>query len=92
MIKFEGLLVVISLALTFYTFVDCAMRDETELRGLPKWGWLLVIFFFGLISSIAYLYAGRGPKNGAPRPNFKKRNPPKRAKGPDDDPDFLRSL
>jgi hypothetical protein len=92
MVKFEGLLLVISLALTFYTFVDCAMRDETEIQKLPKWGWLLLILLFGLASSITYLVIGRGTKNGSPRNSMKKRNQPKKIKGPDDDPDFLRSL
>lgn len=86
MIKVEGFLVILSLALSLYTFVDCAMRDETQIKKLPKWGWLLVILFTGLIGPIAYLIVGRvgGPKG--PKPGKKRILPP------DDDPDFLRGL
>ncbi len=88
MVKFEGLLLVISLALTLFSFVDCAMRDETQVQRLPKWGWLLVIFFFGAIGAISYLYAGRlGSRGISQRKPQKKKILP-----PDDDPDFLKGL
>jgi hypothetical protein len=43
MIKLTGFLLILSVALTLYTFIDCARRDETEIQKLPKWGWLLII-------------------------------------------------
>lgn len=87
MVKFEGLFLVISLALTLFSFVDCAMREDTQLRKLPKWGWLLVIILFGTFGSVFYLIAGR---NGARQQRIKKAKP--RILPPDDDPDFLRKL
>jgi hypothetical protein len=87
MVKFEGLFVVLALALTLYSFVDCAMRDDSQLRKLPKWGWLLVIILIGTFGSIAYLIIGR---NGLRQPRAKKRKP--RILPPDDNPDFLREL
>ncbi|CAN2223240.1 Cardiolipin synthase N-terminal [Candidatus Nanopelagicaceae bacterium] len=86
MIKLEAFLLLASLALTLYTFIDCAMRDETQIQKLPKWGWLLVILFISTFGAIAYLVIGRtrGPKG--PRP------PKRRVLPPDDDPDFLRKL
>ena len=86
MVKVQGFLVLLSLALTLYTFIDCAMRDETQIKKLPKWGWLLVIIFTGIFGPIAYLAIGRvrGPKG--PKPGKKRILPP------DDDPDFLRGL
>ena len=86
MIKLQGFLFILSLALTLYTFIDCARRDETEIRKLPKWGWLLAILLTGIFGPIAYLVIGRNPLN--PRP----KNPKKRILPPDDDPDFLRGL
>jgi len=86
MIKLEAFLAVISIALTLYTFIDCAQKDETELRKLPKWGWLLVILFLSTFGSIAYLIAGRPRGNRGPKPPKRKILPP------DDDPDFLRKL
>jgi Phospholipase_D-nuclease N-terminal len=86
MIKLEAFLVLASLALTLYAFIDCAMRDETQIQKLPKWGWLLVILFISSLGSIAYLVIGRsrGPKGP--------RGPKRRILPPDDDPDFLRKL
>jgi hypothetical protein len=86
MIKLEAFLVVLSFALTLYSFIDCAQKDETELRNLPKWGWLLVILFISTIGSIAYLIAGRPKGRKGPK------GPKRRILPPDDDPDFLRKL
>jgi len=87
MIKLEGLLVLISLALVLYSFIDCARREDFELQRLPKWGWLLVIFFTGSFGAIAFLVLGRKPRSGNGGTKVKKRVLP-----PDDDPDFLRSI
>ena len=87
MVKFEGFFLVLSLALTLFSFVDCAMREDVQLRKLPKWGWLVVIILFGTFGSVFYLVAGR---NGARTPQIKRAKP--RVLPPDDDPDFLRNL
>jgi hypothetical protein len=86
MIKLEAFLVLASLALTLYAFIDCAMRDDSQINKLPKWGWLLVILFISSLGSIAYLIIGRsrGPKGP--------RGPKRRILPPDDNPDFLRKL
>jgi len=82
----RALLILLPLAVTLYTFIDFAMRDETLLKKIPKWGWLLVILFLQPLGGIAYLIIGRnrGPKG--PKPGKKRILPP------DDDPDFLRSI
>ena len=87
MIKLTGFLLIFSVALTLYTFIDCARRDETEIQKLPKWGWLLIILFFQVFGPIAYLVIGRNPLKNLP-----KRKPQKRILPPDDDPDFLRKI
>jgi Phospholipase_D-nuclease N-terminal len=87
MVKFQGIFLLISLALTLYTFVDCAMRDDLQLKRFPKWGWLLIIFFLGIFGSVFYLVSGRV---GSRAPRLKKNKP--RILPPDDDPDFLRGL
>jgi hypothetical protein len=87
MVKFQGFFAVFSIALTLFAFVDCAMRDETQIKKLPKWGWLLVIILLSSIGAIAYLVIGRigklqnRPKKGKPR-----------IIPPDDNPDFLKGL
>ena len=75
--------------LTIYALVDCARADESQIRNLPKWGWLLLIILLGpqavAIGPIAYLIAGRNKPKGF-------RVPKRRILPPDDDPDFLRKL
>ncbi len=87
MIKLEGLLFLVSLALVLYSFIDCARREDYEIKKLPKWAWLLIIFFGQTIGAITYLIVGRIQRNAG---NSKK--PKKRILPPDDDPDFLRSI
>ena len=80
------LLILLPLVLTLYTFVDCAMRDDSQIKKIPKWGWLLVILFLQPIGGIVYLAIGRVRKLRGPKPGKKRILPP------DDDPDFLRSI
>ena len=76
-------------ALPLYAFIDCAMKDETQIKNLPKWGWLLLIIILGpqaaAIGPIAYLIAGRNKPKG-------RKAPKRRILPPDDDPDFLGKL
>jgi len=80
------LLVVLSIAIQLYGLIDCAQREDSEVRSLPRWGWLLIIVLVPTIGAVAYLVAGRPkrPGNGG--------KTPKRTIAPDDDPDFLRGL
>ncbi|MSO63792.1 MAG: hypothetical protein CK518_01775 [Actinobacteria bacterium] len=75
--------------LTFYALIDCARADESQIKNLPKWGWLLLIILLGpqavAIGPIAYLVAGRNKPKGS-------RGPKRRVLPPDDDPDFLRKI
>ncbi len=75
--------------LTFYALIDCARADESQIKNLPKWGWLLLIILLGpqavAIGPIAYLVAGRNKPKGLRRPK-------PRILPPDDDPDFLRNI
>ena len=82
----RALLILLPLVLTLFTFVDCAMRDDSQIKKIPKWGWLLVILFLQPIGGIVYLVIGRVRKLRGPKPGKKRILPP------DDDPDFLRSI
>ena len=87
MVKLEAFLLILSMGLTLYSLIDCAQREDHQINKLPKWGWILLILFFGLLGSLPYLFIGRK--------GSKKINPPKPTKRvlpPDDDPDFLRKL
>ncbi len=82
----RALVILLPLALTLYTFVECAMRDDSQIKKIPKWGWLLVILFLQPIGGIVYLVIGRVRRPRCPKPGKKRILPP------DDDPDFLRSI
>jgi hypothetical protein len=80
-------LVVLTIAIQLYGLIDCAQRDDSEVRSLPRWGWILIIILGPLaIGAVAYLVAGRPKRPG------KGGKKPKRTIAPDDDPDFLRGL
>ena len=81
--------IILIFGLTLYALIACARADESQVKNLPKWGWLLIIILLGpalfAIGPISYLIAGRNkPKRG--------RAGKRRILPPDDDPDFLRKL
>jgi hypothetical protein len=53
--------VILVFGLTIYALIDCARTDESQIKNLPKWGWLLLIIILGpqaaAIGPIAYLIA-----------------------------------
>jgi purine-cytosine permease-like protein len=42
-----------------FSLVDCARTDETQVRNLPKWAWILIIILIQTFGAIAYWIAGR---------------------------------
>lgn len=89
------LLFVIPIVIAIYSLVDCVQSSEHEVRGLPKIVWVFIILLFPLVGSAGWWIAGR-PAAVPPRPprlpGPPRSGPPSRPRGPDDDPDFLRSL
>lgn len=75
------------LALWIYAFIDCLNTPESQVRGLPKVVWVLIILLFGevLVGPVAWLVAGkqRRPATGHGGTTWI---------APDDNPEFLRSL
>ena len=55
--------VLLVLALMIYAFVDCLNTPEEEVRGLPRFVWLVVILVFAeaLVGPLAWLFLGRRP-------------------------------
>ena len=101
MIRFEGGLGLLLLALDIYCLIDVITSDEDRVRNLPKIAWFLLILFFPLIGSIAWLAAGR-PESGPRRPSayqqstaaYPEYDRPGRAAGvtPESDEEFLRRI
>jgi len=49
-------LIIIEYGLMIYALVQVV---RNEVAYLPKWGWILIIVFFGIIGPIVYLIVGR---------------------------------
>lgn len=81
------LLTVASLAFSFYAFFDCARSAQVEVRKLPKWAWLIIIFLFSSVGAIFWFLIGKPRRNPGPGGSGRGKIIP-----PDDDPDFLRKL
>ncbi|MGW4809866.1 PLD nuclease N-terminal domain-containing protein [Kitasatospora sp. NPDC004272] len=85
------------LALWVWAFIDCLTTPEDEVRHLPKVAWVIVVLFFPLVGSIAWLVAGRdrtGARSRSARPSGPTAGRPGHGRplAPDDDPEFLASL
>lgn len=84
-------------ALWIYAFIDCLNTPESQVRGLPKVVWVLIILLFGevLVGPVAWLVAGkqRRPVSAdGSTPSAWHRDRGTRWVAPDDNPEFLRSL
>ena len=78
--------------------ISCLSADESGIRALPRFAWVLIILFFPLLGSIAWFFAGRPTDTAVPgAPGNPKRRgvggaDRRRPVAPDDDPEFLGSL
>lgn len=87
--------------LWLYCVVNVITSRDDEVRHLPKVWWLLIVLFFPLAGSVAWLAAGRpdsGPRRPAPyeraAPEFPEYDRPGRASAadPEADAEFLRKV
>jgi hypothetical protein len=88
------------MAMWVFCLVDVISSEEGAIRNLPKVPWLLIVLFFPLAGSVAWLVAGR--PQGAPGrspyerqvPDFPEYDRPGRAAAtkPEDDEDFLKKV
>ncbi len=86
----KALIIIVGLVLFVYALFDLIATPAREIRFLPKAAWFVVI----LIPAAGPLLWMFGGTRATPRPPSAPprtwRPPP--AKGPDDDPDYLRGL
>lgn len=100
MLKVEGLVGLVVLALWIYCVIEVIGSREDEVRNLPKFAWVIIVLLFPLVGSIAWLALGRPEPGGSGgRPDSTATAYPEydrpgrmRASNPDDDEAFLRSL
>ena len=84
-----GLVGFVLVALWIYCILDVIATDETLIRNLPKWPWLIIVFLIPEIGSIAWLALGR-PQFAGWRPGDTTPRRARSVRGPEDDPDWLR--
>jgi hypothetical protein len=95
--KLYALLSIVSIIMMVWCLIEAVSTDESRIRNLPKLWWILLILFFPLAGSIAWLVAGRpvvtGPRPGA-TPAFPEYDRPGRAvpRDPVKDEDFLKKV
>ena len=92
---------VVPLVLAIYCLVEAISSRDDEIRHLKKVWWILLILFFPLLGSIAWLAAGRPVRAQArpsayerPAPVFPEYDRPGRAAAvdPEADAEFLRKI
>jgi hypothetical protein len=49
----------IEIALLIFCLIDCIQSDSSQIRNLPKIGWIVLIVVLPLVGGIAWLVAGR---------------------------------
>ncbi|GGO13967.1 hypothetical protein GCM10010116_28220 [Microbispora rosea subsp. aerata] len=88
------------LALWLYCLFDVITTPEQDVRNLPKFLWVLIVIVLADVGALTWLLVGRprrhhavygpvGDAMGSGRWSESGGNVPR---GPDDDPEFLRSL
>lgn len=90
---------VLPLVLSIFCLVQAITSRDSDIRHLPKVAWILLILFFPVVGSIAWLAAGQ-PQSDRPRPgeratpHFPEYDRPGRAAATDDGNDdaFLRQV
>jgi hypothetical protein len=96
MARLYVVLFLVQIVLAVVALISCLSVEEDEIRGLPRLLWVVIILFFPLIGSIVWFLAGRPVTENRPARTWGIGGFPKQERsrplGPDDDPQFLRSL
>ncbi|MCW2748432.1 MAG: hypothetical protein JWP10_1574 [Nocardioidaceae bacterium] len=98
MLMLDGVLGIAVLALWIFCLIDVITTDESLCRNLAKVWWLVIVFLFPAVGSIAWIVAGR-PQAAPNLPyrgntGFPEYERPGRFEGasPESDEDFLRQV
>lgn len=95
MFRAAVLLSLASVLLAALALISClSVEDKREIRGMPRFAWVIAILLAPLLGSITWFTLGRPrPADGPSGWRFGGSPPqPSRPRAPDDDPEFLRSL
>ena len=96
------ILVIIDIALVVIALISCLSAEDSDIRALPRYAWVLIILLFPPIGPIVWFVAGKErysqprQKTWAQGSGFPESQRPDRRQGrtlaPDDNPDFLRGI
>jgi hypothetical protein len=92
------LLFIVDLVVTLVALIDCLSVEEHEIRGLPRFVWVLLILLFSPFGGIGWFFGGRpqrapDARAGTWRPGSGSSDTDRpRELAPDDDPEFLSRL
>lgn len=87
MLEVDGLIGFLLLALWVFCIVDVICTDSSMVRNLPKMPWLIIVFIFPEIGSIAWLLLGR-PQGTKFQPGSTNYAAPRKWLAPEDRPGF----
>lgn len=95
------ILFLIDIALVVIALISCLSAEDSDIRALPRFAWVLIILLFPPVGPIAWFVAGKErysrprQKTWAPGSGFPESERPDRRQrtlAPDDNPDFLRGI
>ena len=66
-VRFGGFLFLAALALWLYALLDSATADRTEVRGLPKGLWVVLVLVTFVVGATAWMLWGRPSPVSTPR-------------------------
>jgi hypothetical protein len=102
MLVYEGVGLLLVVALWIFCLVDVIVSKEDECRNLPKLLWLLIVLLLPDVGSVLWLIAGRPrgllqswQQRTTPNPRTRaapRTTMPSPGANPDDDDEFLRSI
>ncbi|MFD1721222.1 PLDc N-terminal domain-containing protein [Amnibacterium endophyticum] len=67
MARVELVLGIVVLLLWVYALVSLVLTPEHEVRGVPKWAWLVLIVLLPLLGAVLWIGVGRSRGAGIPR-------------------------
>lgn len=89
-------------ALVVIALISCLSAEDSDIRALPRYAWVLIILLFSPVGPIAWFVVGKErysqPRQRvwAPGSGFPESERPDRLRSrpvaPDDNPDFLRGI
>lgn len=96
MVLFDGAFGLILIGVWLFAIIDSITSDESRVRNLPKWAWILITILLSWVGAVIWFVAGR-PRGSGPalgnRASFDgRRRSDGKVLAPDDDPEYLAML